>query len=281
METEAILALYDVEQRINIEFPGVRKERRPHVIRYVSEAGGPHFILYSRLAGEDVEVVIAEEQAYFEPLGEVEWKVYAHDQPADLRERLVACGFEAEEPEALMLLDLEETLRWETAHRGKDKDALQKTPPRTGVDRDVSAWPKGVTVRRLESASQLEDVRRIEEAVWKEDFGWVTESLATDLLVPGYLSVYTAYVDGQPACAGWIYFHPNSQFAGLWGGSTVPEHRERGLYSALLAARVQEAAERGYRFLTIDASPMSRPIVARYGFRLLTMMWACNWGKAI
>jgi len=44
METEAVLALYDVEQRINIEYPGVRKERRPHVIRYVSEAGGPHFI---------------------------------------------------------------------------------------------------------------------------------------------------------------------------------------------------------------------------------------------
>jgi GNAT superfamily N-acetyltransferase len=279
METEAILALYDVEQRINIEFPGVRKERRPHVIRYVSEAGGPHFILYSRLAGADVEAVIAEEQAYFGPLGEVEWKVYAHDQPADLRERLVARGFEAEEPESLMVLDLEETLRWETAHRGKDEDALQKTPPRTGFDRDVSAWPSGVTVRRLESASQLEDVRRIEEAVWKEDFAWVTESLATNLVVPGYLSVYAAYVDGQPACAGWIYFHPNSQFAGLWGGSTVPEHRGRGLYSAVLAARVQEAAARGYRFLTIDASPMSRPIVERYGFRLLTMVWACNWGK--
>jgi hypothetical protein len=79
METEAILTLYDLEQRINIEYPSVRKEQRPHVIRYVSEAGGPHFILYSRLAGADVEAVIAEEQAYFGPLGEVEWKVYAHE----------------------------------------------------------------------------------------------------------------------------------------------------------------------------------------------------------
>jgi hypothetical protein len=53
METEAILAFCDLEQRINIEFPGVRKERRPHVIRYVSEAGRPQFNLYSRLAGAD------------------------------------------------------------------------------------------------------------------------------------------------------------------------------------------------------------------------------------
>ena len=94
METEAILALYDLEQRINIEYPGVRKERRPQVIRYVSETGSLHFILYSRLSGADVEAVIAEEQAYFGPLGEVEWKVYAHDQPADLRQRLVARGLD-------------------------------------------------------------------------------------------------------------------------------------------------------------------------------------------
>lgn len=256
METEAILALYDVAQRINIEFPGVRKERRPHVIRYVSETGGPHFILYSRLAGADVEAVIAEEQAYFGPLGEVEWKVYAHDQPADLRQRLVTCGFEAEDTEAVMALDLAETPEWE-----------------------VPQWSGDVAVRRLESAAQLVDVRRIEQTVWEEDFGRLTERLSADLAVPGYLSVYAAYVDGQPASAGWIYFHPNGQFADLWGGSTVLEHRGRGLYTALLAMRVQEAAARGYRFLTIDASPMSRPIVARHGFRLLTTTWACKWGK--
>lgn len=256
MKIETILALYDEEQRINIEYPGVRKERRPHVIRYVSETGGPHFILYSRLAGADVEAVIAEEQDYFGPLGMVEWKVYAHDQPADLRQRLVARGFEAEEPEAVMVLDLEEMTQL-----------------------NVSALPDGVTVRRLESASQLEDVRRIEETVWQEDFGHLIEGLASDLAVPDYLSVYAAYVDGQPASAGWIYFHANGNFADLWGGSTIPEHRGQGLYSALLATRVKEATARGYRFLTIDASPMSRPIVARHGFRLLTLAWACKWRK--
>jgi hypothetical protein len=136
MKSEDILALYDVEQRINIEYPGTRKERRPHVIRYVSETGGPHFILYSHLAGADVEAVIAEEQVYFEPLGEVEWKVYAHDQPADLRQRLVACGFEAGEAEAVMVLDLAETPRL-----------------------DVSSRPGDVTVRRLKEAAQLKDVQ--------------------------------------------------------------------------------------------------------------------------
>jgi GNAT superfamily N-acetyltransferase len=86
-----------------------------------------------------------------------------------------------------------------------------------------------------------------------------------------------AYVDERPACAGWIYFHANGRFADLWGGSTVPEERGRGLYTAVLNARLKEAAERGYRFVTTDASPMSRPILAKHGFRLLTMAWPCKW----
>ena len=82
---------------------------------------------------------------------------------------------------------------------------------------------------------------------------------------PGYLSVYVAYVDGQPACAGWISFHANGRFADLWGGATVAEHREMGLYTAVLAKRTEEAVACGYRFLTTDASPMSRPILAKHG----------------
>ena len=207
-------------------------------------------------ATESRPAFLSEEQAFFGPRGKVEWKVYAHDEPADLRDRLVANGFEAEEPEALMVLHLEETPGW-----------------------DIPALPRGVTLRRLEGASQLEDVRQIEESVWEEEMPWVTENLAADLDRPGYLSVYAAYVDGQPASTGWIYFHPNGQFADLWGGATLPEYRGRGLFTAVLSARVQEAAARGYRFVTIDAGPMSRPIVARHGFRLLTTTWACKWGK--
>jgi GNAT superfamily N-acetyltransferase len=261
MENEAILALYDEEQRINIEYPGVRKERRPYVIRYVSEEGGPHFILYSQLDGVDVEAVIAKEQAYFGPLGEVEWKVYAHDRPVDLRERLLARGFEVEEPEAVMVLD------------------LQEMPPVLASEPGSSSQPDGVIVQRLENIAQLEDVRRIEEIVWEDDFSWLTERLGTDLATPGYLSVYAAYVDGRPACAGWIYFRANGKFADLWGGSTLSGYRGRGLYTAVLAVRVREAAARGYQFVTIDASPMSRPIVARHGFQLLTMAWACKWRR--
>jgi hypothetical protein len=57
----------------------------------------------------------------------------------------------------------------------------------------------------------------------------------------------------------------------------VAAFRGRGLYQAVLAARVQAARRRGYRYLYIDASPMSRPIVARHGFEQLTTMQWFEW----
>ncbi|MFN2190331.1 MAG: GNAT family N-acetyltransferase [Candidatus Promineifilaceae bacterium] len=253
MNAKELLTLYDLEQRINIEYPGVRKKRLRHLIRYIDESGGRHFILYSKLDGLDVDHVIAEEQQYFSQIGAVEWKVYEHDLPKDLHYKLAAYGFEVEEPESVMVLDLQQTPYIES---------------QLGDD---------VSVQRLENALQLKEVRDIEEAVWGEDMGWIISSLGADLEIPGYLSVYTAYVGGKPACAGWIKFHSNGVFADLWGGSTLYEYRGRGLYTAVLAARVREAASRGYRYLTIDSSPMSRPIVARHGFQLLTTAWACKW----
>jgi len=258
MDMKDILTLYDREQRVDIEYPGMRKERRPHLIRYVSETGGPHFILYSDLTGADIEAVIAEEQAYFGPLGLVEWKVYAHDQPADLRHLLAARGFQvAEEPDAVMVKELDEQGRMPGSEPAVD-----------------------VEVRRLEDPGQLKDLVQIEETVWGE-MPWLYDRLSADMAVPGYLSAHVVYLAGQPACAGWMYFHANGLFADLWGGSTLAEHRGQGLYTALLVARVQEAAERGYRFLVVDAGLMSRPILAINGFKQLTTAWESKWSNEV
>src|SRR5262249_32717301 len=109
----------------------------------------------------------------------------------------------------------------------------------------------------------------------------LVERLAWELAhAPGYLSVYLAELQGQPAACGWARFPAGSAFASLWGGSTLAELRGQGLYTDLLAARLQEALARGYRPLTVDAGPMSRPTLERRGFRLLTYATACTWPPA-
>ena len=63
---------------------------------------------------------------------------------------------------------------------------------------------------------------------------------------------------------------PGVDFAGLFGGVTLPEFRGRGLYKATVARRAELARERGYRWLYVDALPTSRPILERLGFVKLT-----------
>jgi GNAT superfamily N-acetyltransferase len=79
-----------------------------------------------------------------------------------------------------------------------------------------------------------------------------------------------AVVDGKPVSGGRVDFEDGVEFAGLFGGVTLPEYRGRGLYRATVAKRAELARERGYRFLYVDALPTSRPILERLGFVRLT-----------
>lgn len=253
MDGKELLALFDRQQRIEVEYPGTRKDALPHVVRFVRPTPGMSFILYSWLDQANADAVIQEQIDYFASLQQpFEWKAYDHDSPPDLKDRLVAHGFEPQEPDAVMVLD------------------LRQAPP-------ALLGPPAADVHRLDRPDQLGDVVRVEEQVWGGSFDWIRARLGQHMQIPGYMSVYVAYAGGQPACCGWVTFQPNSQFATLWGGSTVPAYRRRGLYTAVLAARVQESLRRGCRYLAIDASPMSRPIVARHGFRLLTYAHDCEW----
>jgi len=254
VEIDQVLALFDQEQRREVHYSDLRREVTPTVVRQVGLYHPESVIIYSWLNPANVEAAIREEIAYFAGLDhDLEWKVYEHDSPADLKERLLAHGFEAEEPEALVILDVE------TAPAA----LLQPVPHE---------------VRRIGDPNHLGDVVAMQEEVWQEDFGALLERLANDLRHnPDHLSVYVAYIDGVAASSAWMYFHENSQFASLWGGSTLPAYRKRGLYSALLARRTQEARQRGVRYLTVDASPMSRPILESFGFQWLTTSHPCKW----
>jgi GNAT superfamily N-acetyltransferase len=253
MNVSEVLALYDREQRREIEFPGMERHELPGIVRYVRPMPGMSFVLFSDLDETTIDAAIEEQIAYFSERGmHFEWKAYGHDRPADLAQRLVARGFEAEEPpDDVMVLD------------------VAAAPP-------ALLAPPRADVRRLTDPAQLADVQAVESAVWGGDFNWVHERMGEAMAIPNYLSVYVAYVDDQPAAAGWTYFD-KGHFAGLWGGSTVEAYRGRGLYTALLATRVQEARARGVPYLTIDAGEMSRPIVARHGFVTITTATACEW----
>lgn len=65
--------------------------------------------------------------------------------------------------------------------------------------------------------------------------------------------------------------------ARLLGGSTRPQWRGRGIYRALVAARAQRAAARSVKYLQVDASGDSAPILRRLGFHAVTTTTAYVW----
>lgn len=88
--------------------------------------------------------------------------------------------------------------------------------------------------------------------------------------LPDRAVAVVAVVDGQPVSGGRVDFEESVEFAGLFGGITLPEYRRRGLYRATVAKRAELARERGYRWLYADALPTSRPILERLGFVAMT-----------
>lgn len=88
--------------------------------------------------------------------------------------------------------------------------------------------------------------------------------------LPEHAVPVVVYVDGQPVSGGRVDLEPGVEFAGLFGGITLPEFRGRGLYRATVARRAELAREHGYRWLYSDALPTSRPILERLGFVRLT-----------
>jgi GNAT superfamily N-acetyltransferase len=245
LNTNELLALFDADQRYQADNPSTLREETPETVRFFTHDGQHAFITYSRLTEQNADSVIAREVERVRGL-ECEWKLYTHDHPADLGARLAAHGFQAEEPETVVVLDLAQL------------PAVLRHPP-------------AHTIRPITDEDGIRELVQIENTVWGDDHAWLGEELLAELQQPGErLLIFLAECDGVPAATAWIRFRPESRFASLWGGSTLPEFRKRGLYTALLAVRAQAAIRRGVDFLTVDAGPMSRPILERLGFVALT-----------
>jgi GNAT superfamily N-acetyltransferase len=249
MTPRAILALYDAQLRRDSRAEeGVAIEHLPHVTR---ATGAHNTVLYTSFAPEIADRVIDEQVAHYTAQGrELEWKVYDHDQPRDLIERLAARSFTIGAPESLMVLDLADA----------------------PVPADAANL-KGIAVRRV-GRDRIPDVMAVLAQVWPGEVSDVPASLTGG--APDELQIYVAYDADAPVSAAWIRFHPGTAFADLWGGSTVASHRGRGIYRAIVDARARDARARGARFLAVDAMPMSRPILERLGFHRLATTTPCT-----
>jgi GNAT superfamily N-acetyltransferase len=245
MDRDAVLAAYDeqIRRHPRPDTPEGRIEREDGVVRRVEPGEGWSGVTWSHLDDARADAVIAAQVRRFADVtGRWEWKHYSYDRPPDLPERLLAAGFEREPTEALLVAEVAEL-------------ALDTAPP-PGVElRPVLDEPGAAAL----------------VAVVNEVFGGDHAHLGSALLrhiarEPSTAAAVVAFAEGVPIASGRVEFPDRGDFAGLWGAATVPAWRGRGVFRSIVAHRARLASERGYRYLQVDASDDSRPILERLGF---------------
>jgi GNAT superfamily N-acetyltransferase len=253
MNKNNLLVRYDKDLRLRIMFPEARKEITNNVVRFVRKAPGMNFVSFTFANESRLHQVIHQELEYFVPLAQpFTWKVYDHDLLPSLKDELVTHGFTVNnDPASVMVLDVRNA----------------PTAPHQPVHADI---------RRIDTPAGLNDVIYVLDKVWGGHNSWVNDRLGSHLEVPGYLSVYGAYVNDEPASIAWTHF-PRGDFATLFAGSTIAKYRKQGLYTSLLETRLNEIRERGYRYAVVEAGAMSKPIVAKHGFQHLTTVYDYEW----
>ena len=131
--------------------------------------------------------------------------------------------------------------------------------------------PGGVVLRQVTADEDMQRIAGLQSAVWGQDWNWLGENLIARIAAaPQGIAVLAAEADGDVVSAGWLaFFQPGADsFARLLGGSTLPSWRGRGIYRALVVARAQRAAARSVKYLHVDASHESAPILRRLGIAL-------------
>jgi GNAT superfamily N-acetyltransferase len=256
-ELAGLLAAYDTQMRPEPPEPGpgTRYEQDGPVTRVVGRHQG--FVSTPRdtgLRGGELDRLIERQRDYFAARGEsVEWKTWGYDEPADLPDRLRATGFEPETEETVLI----------------------------GLASQMAAepvLPDGVVLREVTAEADMRRIAGMLSVVWDEDCTWQASELTAAVAAsPDEISVWTAEADGQVVSAARLELRPGTEFAGLWGGSTLPQWRGKGIYRALVARRAQLAAARDLRYLQVDASPDSAPILIRLGFRSVTTTTPYVW----
>jgi N-acetylglutamate synthase-like GNAT family acetyltransferase len=80
---------------------------------------------------------------------------------------------------------------------------------------------------------------------------------------------YLACIEGesQPVAVATMYYIPDQSIVTLQGAATLEAFRGKGIYSALLARRLDDARGDGMETAVSHANPnTSAPILARLGF---------------
>jgi len=258
-----LLAAYDQQLRTDAETPSALTVTALGPLRLVTFAAGRGFVTYRDLGGADADEVVrlvGAARAHFEAdpaVKRVEWKTRSHDHAPGLHQALLDNGFSPDEPESIMIGEAE----------------------RLAVDVPL---PDGVTLRRIEEPADVRAMCAMSAQAFgdsEEEAAEMADALVRRLALDDAMELWVAEADGQVVSAGRLEPVAGTDFAGIWGGSTLEEWRGRGIYRALTSARASSALRAGKTLIQSDSTEYSRPILERYGFLKVSTTTPYEWRR--
>jgi GNAT superfamily N-acetyltransferase len=230
--------------------PDLQVIERPGWLQIVTpsiKTGGLNEVIYSLLDEQSADATIDGTIAMYRDIGvKFRWNVGPGSGPADLGERLARRGL--------------------TESRGRGMARATEDDGSLGKLGDVGhAGELGAAENVVEvDSSTLDHYSDVMAAGWSAD----REALHVQhqhILAEGRHCLFVAYCDGVPAAAAG--YAPFERSAYLMGGVVLEKFRGRGLYRALVHARLAHARAHGIPLATSHArESTSAPILEKMGF---------------
>jgi GNAT superfamily N-acetyltransferase len=224
-------------------------------VRWAANNGlGWSEVVWTSLNETDVDAAIAAHVEFYSSRGlSFMWGVYDYDLPRDLGARLLSAGFVEASASTVMIA--------ESARVAEDP-----------------ILPDATELVHIRDEAGVDLLIAVHESVFAHDHQDLRRSLLRRLHVaPQEMDMFVVMARGSPISSSRIEYLPASEFAALWGGSTEPEWRGKGIYRAQISRRAQLASERGYRYLVVLASENSRPILTGLGFETISHVTRYFW----
>jgi GNAT superfamily N-acetyltransferase len=228
-------------RRAFVPLAGTRVIERPGWLQLITPSvprGGFNDVAYSCLADDEADAVIDATIGEYARLGlEFRWFVGPDSGPADLADRLARRGL----------------VRHEVSGMACEIQAF-----------DVPPVNPNVAVEQVDVGTEPE-FSRVTALGWKMDEPALGAYHRHVLGQPerGHI-MFLGRLDSEPA--GTASYVAGAHSAYLMGGVVLPAFRGRGLYRALVHARLEHARTRGISLVTCQAGRMSAPILERLGF---------------
>lgn len=243
-DEELVRTVLEGPRRAYVWVPGLEVIERPGWLQLVApqfRQGGLNGVALAVLADDEADAVIDATIARYADLGlKFRWTVAPDSRPLDLAARLTTRGLHGE---------LGAAMARATA----------------GADDLGSTLADDITVERCDHATVATFDRVLGEG-WNMDPTPFAAYHRAVLDAPaGTAALYVARWRGEPAAAAGCMRVGRALY--LMGGVVLPAFRGRGLYRALVIARLRDAAAAGVPLAVTHARvATSAPILARLGF---------------